>query len=262
MPSNHIPYFRLYPADFMGGVRGMSAQEIGVYMMLLCRMYEENGPIEYHVLRLSTYCGMRQKTFEAVAEKLIALGKITLENGMMFNDRAEREISSRANDLENNIKAGKASAKKRQQKQRKISTPVQRPFNHTDTDTDTYNTEDKSSDGQAVDQVDFAKDLWDRGVAFLGRSGVNERQARSVIGKWRKAYTDTDIFNAFKDCSKAGVVEPISWIEARLKGKGKANDRLGKGAERISAFVSGAGGSSEMDRGEDNYPSQPLLARR
>jgi uncharacterized protein YdaU (DUF1376 family) len=137
MPSKHIPYFRFYPADFMGGVRGLSAQEVGVYTMLLCRMYEENGPIEYHVLRLATYCGMREKTFQAVAEKLIALGKIDLEAGMIFNDRAAREISNRSNDLENAITAGKASAEKRQRKQGRKSTPVQRPFNHTDTDTDT-----------------------------------------------------------------------------------------------------------------------------
>jgi uncharacterized protein YdaU (DUF1376 family) len=137
MPSKHIPYFRFYPADFMGGVRGLSAQEVGVYTMLLCRMYEENGPIEYHVLRLATYCGMREKTFQAVAEKLIALGKIELDGGMIFNDRAAREISNRSNDLENAITAGKASAEKRQQKQSRKATPVQRPFNHTDTDTDT-----------------------------------------------------------------------------------------------------------------------------
>jgi uncharacterized protein YdaU (DUF1376 family) len=137
MPSKHIPYFRFYPADFMGGVRGMSAQEVGVYMMLLCRMYEESGPIEYHILRLSTYCGMREKTFQSVAEKLIALGKITLDNGLLFNDRAQTEIQNRSNDLKNNIKAGKASAEKRQRNQGHTATPVERPFNHTDTDTDT-----------------------------------------------------------------------------------------------------------------------------
>jgi len=137
MPEKHIPYFRFYPADFMNSVRGMSAQEVGTYMMLLCRMYEENGPIEYHPLRLSTYCGMREKTFVAVAEKLIDLGKIEQVDGWIFNERARKEIQSRSDDLKNNSKAGKASAKKRQQKQQPDPTPVERTFNHTDTDTDT-----------------------------------------------------------------------------------------------------------------------------
>ncbi len=83
MARTAIPYFNFYPSDFMHGVRGMSAQEVGVYTMLLCRIYEQSGPIEYNVIRLSTYCGMREKTFVQVVEKLISLGKITLGNGLI-----------------------------------------------------------------------------------------------------------------------------------------------------------------------------------
>lgn len=136
MPRKKIPFFRFYPSDFMDGVRGLSAQEVGLYTMLLCRMYEESGPIEDHPLRLSTYCGMREKTFAKTLEKLVALGKIKRRNGMLTNDRAEIEISDRSHDLENAIAAGKASAKKRQQKQSEEPTGVERSFNHTDRDTD------------------------------------------------------------------------------------------------------------------------------
>src|SRR5690606_8442901 len=93
--------------------------------------------VEYHVMRLATYCGMRESTFKKVAEKLIELSKIELVDGMLSNRRAEIEISSRSDKLKINSKAGKASAQKRQQKQSSDSTDVQRPFNHTDTDTDT-----------------------------------------------------------------------------------------------------------------------------
>jgi uncharacterized protein YdaU (DUF1376 family) len=143
--SKSIPYFTFYPEKFMGGVRGMSAQEVGVYTMLLCRMYEEDGPVEYSALRLSTYCGMREKTFVAVAEKLIALGKITLCDGRIFNDRAAIEISDRADKLKNNSKAGKASAEKRQGNQGNASTPVQQAFNHKDKDKD----KDKKEEAKA-----------------------------------------------------------------------------------------------------------------
>jgi uncharacterized protein YdaU (DUF1376 family) len=136
MASNNIPYFRFYPADFMNGVRGLSAQEIGVYTMLLCRIYESSGPVEYNPLRLATYCGMRQATFDKVLEKLVDLDKLQMAGGMISNARAAIEISKRANDLKLNSKAGKASAEKRQQNQRLDATDVQRTFNHTDTDTD------------------------------------------------------------------------------------------------------------------------------
>lgn len=145
MASNNIPYFRFYPADFMLGVRGMSAQEIGVYTMILCRIYESSGPVEYNPLRLSTYCGMRQATFDKVLEKLVDLDKLQMVGGMISNARAGIEISKRSDDLKNNSKAGKASAEKRQQNQSAEATPVQQSFNHTDSDTDTERIEAKAS---------------------------------------------------------------------------------------------------------------------
>ena len=121
----------------MNGVRGLSAQQVGVYMMLLCRIYEEDGTIEYHELRLATYCGMRQNTFKKTVEQLIELDKFQLVDGRLNNRRAETEISSRADNLKKKSKAGKASAQKTQQKQGPPSTPVEQVFNDTDTDTDT-----------------------------------------------------------------------------------------------------------------------------
>lgn len=140
MANGTNPYFRFYPSDFMDGVRGMTAQEVGLYTMLLCRMYEADGPIENNTFRLATYCGMREKTFSATLEKLILLGKILVTDEGLTNNRAEEEISNRARDVKNSIAAGKASAEKRQQNQRNNATTVQRPFNHTDTDTDTERT--------------------------------------------------------------------------------------------------------------------------
>lgn len=137
MSDRHASWFKFYPADFMGGVRGLTPQEVGLYTMLLCRIYEENGPIEFNVLRLSTYCGMRAPTFEKTVQKLVDLGKLDLTDGMLSNARAMSEISNRSNDLKAASRAGKASAEKRQQKQQQDATDVQQAFNHTDTDTDT-----------------------------------------------------------------------------------------------------------------------------
>ncbi|MBB6262141.1 uncharacterized protein YdaU (DUF1376 family) [Paenochrobactrum gallinarii] len=159
MSRNRIPYFDFYPSDFMHGVRGLSAQEVGVYTMLLCRIYEENGPVEFHIMRLSTYCGMRENTFTKVVDKLVDLGKLDLVDGMLSNHRAEVEISSRANKLKNNSKAGKASAEKRQQKQRLVSTNVQQPFNHTDTDTDNTSSLRSDVSVKSVDQ-EFENEFW------------------------------------------------------------------------------------------------------
>jgi uncharacterized protein YdaU (DUF1376 family) len=118
--------------------------------------------------------------------------------------------------------------------------------------------EAKASDAS----VDFAKQLWERGVAFLGKHNVADKQARTLIGKWRKAYTDTDIFDAFAACSKQGVIDPVPWITARLDGKGKADGKSSRGEKFLRSFVAGASVAPGMDFGEDSNASQPLLARR
>jgi len=77
-------------------------------------------------------------------------------------------------------------------------------------------TSPNGEDGQAVD---FTKEVFDRGVAFLSKYGTSEKQARSLIGKWRKNVGDTETFNALRDASREGVSEPVSWITARLRPK-------------------------------------------
>lgn len=145
MSKPRIPYFDFYPADFMHGIRGLTAQEVGIYTMLLCRIYEENGPVEYHPARLATYCGSRESTFVKAFDRLVDLGKLVVTDGCFMNPRAEREIESRKSKLENNSRAGKISAEKKQQKQAGASTTVQRAVNHTDTDTDTVEKEEANA---------------------------------------------------------------------------------------------------------------------
>lgn len=180
MIKRHIPYFSFYPADFMNGVRGMSAQEVGTYTMLLCRIYEENGPVEYHVMRLATYCGMRAATFEKTVEKLVDLGKLSLADGWLSNRRADDEIAKRLHDLENSSKAGLASAEKRKQNQQEKPTGVKRAFNHTDTDTE----EERKKTSSSSQRVKFFDAFWDayphRGGAKKGRASAVKSYERAV----------------------------------------------------------------------------------
>jgi hypothetical protein len=119
------------------------------------------------------------------------------------------------------------------------------------------------SEAKASDESpDFAKQLWDRGVAFLERNGTPNRQAKAMIGKWRKFYQDTDIFDAFAACSKQGVVDPIPWIAARLNGRDKGDGKSTRSETRLRAFLAGAAVAPGMGSGEDCDTSQPLLARR
>lgn len=185
MSSKRIPYFDFYPVDFMRGVRGLTAAEVGIYTMILCRIYEENGPVEYHPVRLSAYCGVRESVLTKAVDRLIVLGRLEVENGMVSDDRAMKEIRIRETKLKNNSRAGKASANKRQQKQSQPATGVEQAFNHTDTDTDTDKKKDAnaSSRAPAPQQTRF-DEFWNcyphRNGAKKGRADCERVYAKAV----------------------------------------------------------------------------------
>lgn len=243
----------------MRGVRGMSAQEVGLYTMLLCRMYEENGPIEDHALRLSTYCGMRQATFEKTLQKLVDLGKIIRHDGTLWNDRAEIEISHRAHDLKIAIKAGKISAEKRQQKQSEDAATVQRTFNHTDTDT--VKTEAKAS---AKKRGSRLSEDWVLPMAWgvwAVENGMPEPAVRREADKFRDYWIGRSGATASKLDWQATW---RNWVRKWVDDNGKAllNGKRNTGTNRLQSFLAGASVEAPMDFGEGGNASKPLLAGR
>lgn len=89
-----IVYIEFFPSDFLAGCRGLDAAETGVYITLLCRMYEMAGPIERDDERLSRLCGVKQvSTFVKILEYLISDGKVTELDGSISNDRVEKEVA-------------------------------------------------------------------------------------------------------------------------------------------------------------------------
>jgi predicted transcriptional regulator len=82
-------------------------------------------------------------------------------------------------------------------------------------------TEANASDGDAVDP---AKALWDAGVKLLSGTGMTTKAARSVIGGLRKDFPGQDgqILSAIMECGRAGAVDPIPWLKAKLKPKSQA----------------------------------------
>jgi hypothetical protein len=84
----------------------------------------------------------------------------------------------------------------------------------TETEADKKGSEAKASGGEPPDPV---KQVIDLGVALLTSTGTPEKQARSLVGKWRKAKGDGPVLTALIDCRARAIAEPIEWLEKRLK---------------------------------------------
>lgn len=115
-----MPWVRFFPSDWLGGTRGMSAVETGVYITLIATMYERGEPIPEDHSRLARLCGASNSAFKKALDTLIDEGKISRSEAGLWNDRVEKEqvylsekseVGSRAanarwskKDKENNIR--------------------------------------------------------------------------------------------------------------------------------------------------------------
>ena len=91
------PFIKFYPSDFLAGTSGLSPAERGVYITLLCLIYEADGPVERDDARLSRRCGSPKAAFKRTLDALIDEGKIVETDGMLSNKRAEKAIVDRRN---------------------------------------------------------------------------------------------------------------------------------------------------------------------
>jgi hypothetical protein len=68
-----------------------------------------------------------------------------------------------------------------------------------------------------VGEADPLKELFDVGVSVLTAAGHSERQARSLIGKWRK-HGEEQVLTALIACKTKSISNPVEWITKSLSG--------------------------------------------
>lgn len=255
-------FYKMDPADWDNGTARLSLEEEAAYLRIVNSIHKHKGPVPYVDRVLAGMFRTSTRKARALVSALVEAGKVVVEDGAIWNDRARSDLVHRGfvsvSRAESGAKGGRKSAELRA-KALENNEPPQAIASTREEKRREEVTEAKASDAS----VDFAKQLWDRGVAFLGRHGTPDKQARALIGKWRKAYQDTDIFDAFAACSKEGIIDPVPWITARLGGKDKADGKsASRSANRTRAFLAGASVAPRVDLGPCLDVAQPLLARR
>lgn len=87
------------------------------------------------------------------------------------------------------------------------------PETETETETETDN-----SEANASGCADPLKELFDVGVSVLTGCGQTEKEARSLIGMWRKGKPDGEVLTALVECRTRAISSPVEWLTKRLEG--------------------------------------------
>lgn len=90
-----LPYIPFYTSDWMAGTAGLKAEHKGVYITLLCLMYESEAPLQQAWDVLARRCGCTLSAFKKAVDCLVDDGKITLEDGGIWSPKCEPHIKKR-----------------------------------------------------------------------------------------------------------------------------------------------------------------------
>ena len=106
------PYVPFYTSDFLGGTSGMTAATKGVYITLLCLMYEEEGPLPQKWDTLARRCGCTLPGFTKAIQDLVDDGKVSVLGSGLWSEKCEKHIAQRSERRD----SAKAAAEKRWEK--------------------------------------------------------------------------------------------------------------------------------------------------
>lgn len=113
------PYVQFYTSDFLAGTSGMTAASKGVYITLLCQMYEREAPLTQEWDTLARRCGCTLPAFKKAVEALVDDGKLTVTGAGIWSPKCDKHITLRRERQKSAKAAAKTRWEKTQQKQGK-----------------------------------------------------------------------------------------------------------------------------------------------
>lgn len=205
-----VPFMPLYVADYMADTAHLTTVEHGAYLLLIMTYWQRGEALPDDDKKLARIAGLQGRNWKRVRAELEPF--FDFRDSKWVHQRIETQLQVMRSQSRNNSLNGKKGALARA----KISpsdrqATAKRPLSHTDTDTYTVSKDTGAS-------ADSDKQFWDMATAYLGP------KSRGMIGKWIKEYTRPRVAEAIAAAQVERAVEPVAYITATLRRKGKHGD--------------------------------------
>ena len=254
-----IKWYKRDPDAALSGMMELNLEERGAYNTVLDLIYARDGNLPDDDRFIAGWCRVDVRVWRRIKGRLVDSGKLRVVDGKLHNSRADAEVVAALGRVGSASEAGLASGRARSAKS-DGEKPKNNNLGGTGVPTDdgtgvrtnhNHNQNLSSGEDKAGERppdrppFDLAKVMFDEALAVLTRSGIVAKQARSVIGRWRKDFSDAHILEAVHECvnAKKPPVEPVSWITQNLHhGAEKRGNRNSSrtGDEPTDPFVAAA----------------------
>lgn len=115
-------YVQWHLTDYIAGTQGMSAEQEGVYMRFLVRLYDRGKPFPDDDKFMALMMSLDIRRWRRIKKELIGTGKIVIRSESLTNTRFEKERVKRAHELQ---KQADATRKYWEQKRKKEATSAE-----------------------------------------------------------------------------------------------------------------------------------------
>lgn len=220
------PYIPFFVEDYIGDTIGLSLDEHGAYFLLILAAWkQEDCALPDDDRKLARICRVSPQKWKRL--RAVMLDFWTIENGRWCNSRLKKErvyvekksliARNKANKRwdaqpSENIESGPCSSNAVADATADAAAYAPyTPHLYVEPNGSTPASETGSP------PIDMVKAIFDSGIFILQRGGKTERQARSLIGGWRKQYHDSVVLTVLAEAQARGPSEPVSWIAEHLR---------------------------------------------
>jgi uncharacterized protein YdaU (DUF1376 family) len=212
-----FPALPLWTDSYLADTRHLSTLEHGAYLLLLMDAWRRphcDLPDDDRIL--ARLAGLSASEWEAVKPVVMALWKYDGRRKTWTQKRLSKERAH----VTKTSRSQKDKAVKRWSKPKNIDAaampegmPNACPG---DAPTPIPNT---LPNGKGGEPPNLAERLWSDGLAVVVASGVPEKHARSLLGKWRKMAGDAGVLALLADTQQRGTSDLVPWMEAAVRNR-------------------------------------------
>ncbi|MFY3333327.1 YdaU family protein [Achromobacter xylosoxidans] len=267
-------YYSHNIGDYAQATMHLSLVEDAIYSRLLRRYYAEEQPIKDDLQLICRWVGARTEE-ERAAVPMILNEFFELEGGVWRNKRADSEIATYQQKAQTNRVNGKAGGrpKKKPNETQSVSDGIpegtqtdatrnpnggqKEPSRNPNQEPITNKYSVPNGTGGTPPEPPSAVDrIFALGLPLLIAAGQPEKQARSMLGMFRKSHADEEIVRAIQQCVDDQAIEPVGYLQrvlrsgaARPAKPASAAQRRASWNEEMGAAVASPGAVREVDMG-------------
>jgi uncharacterized protein YdaU (DUF1376 family) len=227
-------WFRWFPGLYRSDTLHLTLEQDGLYRRAIDWYMENRRPLPDNDQALANIVGVPLQTWIENAEAIRPFFKKRGAN--LHLKRCDAELDRQDSKIKTLSEIGRKGAEARHNKTKDLdgvgkadATAHAMAHDVQDVDIDSEVDKDSGAIAPAERPIDLKADLFKVGKAFLAKNGISEKQAGSMLGKWRRDHGDGAVIDALGKADAECASDPISFIEAILRGSNAASNNRGPG---------------------------------